>query len=229
MTTRGRLGVLADEIASRDARVRVCIAQRKRGSASPPSPGFAPRCSTVYDLVLNMDATSRIPPRQFGADRCRDAGRRRCCVALVSGGRSRWLGSAAARDEPRHQHLCATRPSGSQPAKQRQLSLLSRHRIEGHRSRSRAIARLTPFKRSFSYRCRRAGCTFEEVPFVFQDRTRGESKIRLSDGLNALWFSARSGSGARAVVEYRFVAPRCQRGKLYVQHQAQAGCPCLRY
>jgi dolichol-phosphate mannosyltransferase len=40
------------------------------------------------------------------------------------------------------------------------------------------------------FRCRRVGCSFEEVPFVFRDRTVGESKISWKDAAGALWVLA---------------------------------------
>jgi dolichol-phosphate mannosyltransferase len=57
----------------------------------------------------------------------------------------------------------------------------------------RVRARGYAFQEEILYRCRRIGCTFEEVPIVFEDRRYGESKIGLSEVFSALWVIFRLG------------------------------------
>jgi dolichol-phosphate mannosyltransferase len=41
------------------------------------------------------------------------------------------------------------------------------------------------------YRCRRVGCTFEEVPILFEDRRYGSSKINYKEAITAVWVMTR--------------------------------------
>ncbi|MFW6170138.1 MAG: polyprenol monophosphomannose synthase [Planctomycetota bacterium] len=43
------------------------------------------------------------------------------------------------------------------------------------------------------WRCKQASARFDEIPIVFSNRTRGESKISLSESLGAIWMLLRLG------------------------------------
>lgn len=51
----------------------------------------------------------------------------------------------------------------------------------------RFVARGYAIQEELLYRCRRIGCTFAEVPIIFEERRHGESKISLAEGLYAAW------------------------------------------
>lgn len=55
--------------------------------------------------------------------------------------------------------------------------------------RSRGYA----FQEEILYRCRRIGCTFAEIPIIFEDRRYGQSKISSRESITALWVIARLG------------------------------------
>ena len=51
---------------------------------------------------------------------------------------------------------------------------------------SRVRAKGYAIQEELLYRCRRVGCTFEEVPFVFAERRFGQSKINWKEAVSAL-------------------------------------------
>ena len=56
------------------------------------------------------------------------------------------------------------------------------------------LSRGYAFQEEMLYRCQKAGARFCEVPFVFQDRAIGDSKINVTEIVRALWDIARLGT-----------------------------------
>lgn len=180
-------GVVADEIAARDPRVRVLHRPAKAGLGLATVAGFRTALEHGYDLVLNMDADFSHPPATIPA-LVEAAGRADVAVAsryvpgggVVGWGPRRHAMSRAINAYARCVLGLATRDNSGSFRCYR-ASALRKMDLDRVRARGYAI------QEELLYRCRQAGCTFEEVPFVFKDRTRGESKIRLADGLTAVW------------------------------------------
>jgi dolichol-phosphate mannosyltransferase len=180
-------GVLADELAAGDSRVRVLHRPAKAGLGVATVAGFRNALEQGYDLVLNMDADFSHPPATIPA-LVAVAGRVDVAVAsryvpgggVVGWGPQRHAMSRAINTYARLVLGLSTRDNSGSFRCYR-ASALQQINLDRVRSRGYAI------QEELLFRCRQAGCTFEEVPFVFQDRTRGVSKIRLTDGLNALW------------------------------------------
>jgi dolichol-phosphate mannosyltransferase len=180
-------GALADEFAARDSRVRVLHRPAKEGLGVATVAGFRDALQHGYDLVLNMDADFSHPPATIPA-LVEAAGRADVGVAsryvpgggVVGWGPQRHAMSRAINTYARLVLGLSTRDNSGSFRCYRATAL---KQIDLDRVRSRGYA----IQEELLFRCRQAGCTFEEVPFVFKDRTRGESKIRLTDGLTALW------------------------------------------
>jgi len=186
-------GQLADEWADRDPRVHVLHREGKQGLGTATLAGFRYAIDHDYEFLLNMDADFSHHPRYIPA--LRD-GMQRADVAVgsryVAGGGvegwgfrrhfmsrgincyARWLLWLKTKDN-----------SGSfrcyRVAKLAELDL------------SRIRARGYAFQEEILYRCRRIGCTFEEVPILFEDRRYGESKINWREMIAALWVIFRLG------------------------------------
>lgn len=180
-------GAVADAIAADDPRVQVLHRAAKEGLGVATVAGFRHALSRGYDLVLNMDADFSHPPDIIPA-LVEAAGRADVAVAsryvpgggVVGWGPRRHAMSRAINTYARCVLGLTTRDNSGSFRCYRAAAL---RKMDLDRVRARGYA----IQEELLYRCRQAGCTFEEVPFVFKDRTRGESKIRLADGLMALW------------------------------------------
>lgn len=183
-------GALADELAARDSRVRVLHRPAKEGLGVATVAGFRHALEHGYELVLNMDADFSHPPETIPA-LVAAAGRVDVAVGsryvegggVVGWGPQRHAMSRAINTYARVVLGLSTRDNSGSFRCYR-ADALRRSGLDRIRSRGYAI------QEELLYRCRQAGCTFEEVPFVFKDRTRGESKISIRDGLSALWVLA---------------------------------------
>lgn len=183
-------GVLADELAAADPRIRVLHRPAKEGLGVATVAGFRDALQHGYDLVLNMDADFSHPPATIPA-LIEAAGRVDVAVAsryvpgggVVGWGPQRHFMSRAINGYARLVLGLSTRDNSGSFRCYRAEAL---RRIALDRVRARGYA----IQEELLFRCRQAGCTFEEVPFVFKDRERGESKISLRDGFTALWVLA---------------------------------------
>lgn len=183
-------GALADELAAADPRVHVLHRPAKQGLGVATVAGFRQALERGYDLIVNMDADFSHPPATIPALL---AAAQRVDVAVASryipgGGVVGWgpqrhFMSRAINTYARLVLGLSTRDNSGSFRCYRAAAL---RKIALDRVRARGYA----IQEELLFRCRQAGCTFEEVPFVFKDRERGESKISLRDGLMALWVLA---------------------------------------
>lgn len=183
-------GVLADDLAAADPRVHVLHRPAKEGLGVATVAGFRWGLEQGYEFIVNLDADFSHPPATIPA--LLDAGQRvDVAVAsryvpgggVVGWGPQRHFMSRAINTYARLVLGLRTRDNSGSFRCYRS-SALKTIALERVRARGYAI------QEELLFRCRQAGCTFEEVPFVFKDRERGESKISLRDGLTALWVLA---------------------------------------
>lgn len=180
-------GVLADELTASDPRVHVLHRPGKQGLGTATVAGFRYGIEHGYDLLLNMDADFSHPPETLPA--LVEAAER---VDVAVG--SRYVPGGGVEGWGPHRHVMSrginayarlvlglkTRDNSGSFRCYR-LDKLRQIDLDGIRARGYAI------QEEILFHCRRAGCTFEEVPFVFRDRTVGESKISWRDAVGALW------------------------------------------
>ena len=188
-------GEYADGLAEKDERVHVMHRAGKQGLGTAITAGLKYGVEHGYDYVLNMDADFSHHPRYIPA--LREAMSR---VDVSIG--SRYVKGGGVEGWGWHRHfmsrginfyarwllwLRTKDNSGSfrcyRASKLAELDL------------DRIVARGYAFQEEILYRCRRVGCTFEEVPIVFEDRRYGESKINKKEVFAALWVIFRLGVG----------------------------------
>lgn len=183
-------GVLADELAARDPRVRVMHRPGKLGLGTATVAAFRYGIEHGYDVLINMDADFSHPPEVLPA--LLEATER---VDVAVG--SRYVPGGGVEGWGPHRHFMSrginayarlilglsTRDNSGSFRAYRVVRL---REIDLDRVRAKGYA----IQEEILYRCRRVGCTFEEVPFVFKDRTVGESKISWKDAVGALWVLA---------------------------------------
>ena len=186
-------GELADQMAENDARVHVLHRRGKMGLGTATIAAFEYGIEKGYEFLINMDADFSHHPRYLPA--LHD------CVNRVDVGiGSRYVAGGGVQGWGVKRHFMSrsinwyarfflrlkTRDnSGSyrcyRVSKLRELDY-SRFRAHGY-----------AFQEEILYRCRRIGCTFEEIPIVFEDRRYGTSKINWRESVAALWVIFRLG------------------------------------
>jgi dolichol-phosphate mannosyltransferase len=173
--------------------IRVLHRTGKQGLGSAILAGFRDASEHGYDFVLNMDADFSHDPRYLPAIvECMQ----RTDVAIgsryVSGGGvegwsfSRHFMSQGINWYARLWLRLSTRDNSGAFRCYRVAKLAQ---IDLDRVRARGYA----FQEEILYRCRRAGCRFEETPIVFRDRRYGTSKINWRESVAALWIIFRLG------------------------------------
>lgn len=180
-------GLLADEWAARDNRVRVLHRPAKQGLGTATVAALRYALENSYTLLLNLDADFSHHPR-FIPDLL--ALMATCDVAIgsryVSGGKIvgwGWLRHTMSRCINFYTRTLlglSTRDcSGAfrcyRLGKLRALNL------------DRFLARGFAFQQEMLYRCRCIGCRLGETPIVFEDRRAGNSKISICESLSAAW------------------------------------------
>ncbi|MFV0446496.1 MAG: polyprenol monophosphomannose synthase [Planctomycetaceae bacterium] len=186
-------GELADQLTGENARVHVLHRPGKAGLGRATVAGFQWGMARSYDWLINMDADFSHPPRYLPA-LLDQAGSFDVVIAsryvpgggvvgwnwrrkLMSRGINSWARSVLG--------LKTHDNSGSYRCYR--MSKLKRLPLDRVHASGYAI------QEELLYLCRQAGCTFVEVPFTFEERRRGVSKITLQEGLSALWVLLRLG------------------------------------
>ncbi|REJ72639.1 MAG: polyprenol monophosphomannose synthase [Planctomycetota bacterium] len=180
-------GELADELAAGDQRIHVLHRPGKQGLGTATVAGFRYGIEHDYDLLLNMDADFSHPPETIPA-LLETASRADVAVG------SRYVAGGGVEGWGPHRHVMSwgintyarlilglKTKDNSGSFRCYRVDKLAEVDLDRIRARGYAI------QEEILYRCRKVGCTFEEVPFVFKDRTVGESKISWKDAVGALW------------------------------------------
>lgn len=176
----------AEEQSRTDAHIHLLLRQQKAGLGAATLAGFAWVLDRGYDYLINMDADWSHPPsllpqlvqqmtdadvvigsRYIAGGGVQNWGPHRYVMSWGINAYSRLLLGLSVRD-------CSGAYRCYRVSKLRE--------IDFRRFRSRGYA----FQEEILYRCRRVGCRFREVPFVFADRVVGQSKINLKEVVRAL-------------------------------------------
>jgi dolichol-phosphate mannosyltransferase len=186
-------GPLADELASRDPRVHVLHRPAKAGLGRATVAAFRWGIDRGYDRLVNMDADFSHPPR-FLPDLLALADQSDVVIA------SRYVAGGGVVGWSLLRHLMSR---GINAYARLMLRLRTRDNSGSYRCYSVARLRELPLdavraagyaiQEEILYHCRRAGCTFAEVPFTFEERRHGESKINWREAVTALWVLFRLG------------------------------------
>lgn len=178
-------GALADEMAAKDASVRVLHRTAKNGLGAAYLDAFAWALAEGYDPIVQMDADGSHQPEQL--TRLLDAlaapvEAGAAPVDLVIG--SRWIPGGSIENWPRHRQLLSR--GGSAYARW-VLRLPTRDATAGYRAfRADALRRIRlddvhtrgyGFQVDMLWHAGEAGLTVVEVPVTFVERERGRSKM----------------------------------------------------
>ncbi len=179
-------GRVADELAARDARVRVLHRTGKLGLGTAILTGMRYAMEQDYEFFLNMDADFSHHPRYLPAIL---AGMPRRDVMIGS----RYVPGGGTVNWPLSRKII----SRSVNLLVRFLFRLPIHDASGaYRCYRVAKLRQVPldqvishgysFQQEVLYRCRKAGCKLGETPIIFEDRRTGSSKVNLREAVRSL-------------------------------------------
>lgn len=197
-------GQVADELAARDARVRVMHREGKEGLGKAYLAGFAWGLEHGYDALVEIDADGSHPPASLPAmlEAARDAD-------LVIG--SRWVSGGSVVNWPRRREALSR---GANLYTRALLGMPVRDATAGYRvyraSTLRTVGLDTVesqgycFQVDLTWRTIRAGLTVVEVPIEFVEREVGASKMSRDIMLESLrkiswWGVQHRGGQARSI------------------------------
>ena len=180
-------GALVAEIAKRDDRVRLLSRPGKQGLGTATLAGFRDAIEHNYELLVNMDADFSHGPKYVPlliaqaadfdvviASRYMPGGgvagwtfRRKLMSQTINFWARFWLGLKTADN------------SGSF----RCFRVARLAEVDWDLTLARGYA----FQEEILYRCRQVGCRMTEVPFIFEDRRYGVTKINLKECVVAVW------------------------------------------
>ncbi len=180
-------GALVAEIAKRDDRVRLLSRPGKQGLGTATLAGFRDAIDHNYELLVNMDADFSHGPKYVPlliaeaanydvviASRYMPGGgvagwtfRRKLMSQTINFWARFWLGLRTADN------------SGSF----RCFRVARLAEVDWDLTVARGYA----FQEEILYRCRQVGCRMTEVPFIFEDRRYGVTKINLKECVVAVW------------------------------------------
>ncbi|MEZ6056533.1 MAG: polyprenol monophosphomannose synthase [Planctomycetaceae bacterium] len=180
-------GQLADELAAGDSRILVLHRPQKEGLGVATVAGFRYGIKHNYTRLINMDADFSHPPRFLPAllaqadDFDVVIGSRYVPGGEVEGwGWGRHLMSRSINLYARLLLGLKTKDNSGSYRCYR-VSKLQETPLHNIRARGYAI------QEEILYLCRRAGCSFTEVPIRFEERRFGSSKINWKEAFSALW------------------------------------------
>ncbi len=192
-------GQWCDEFAETDKRLHCLHRSGKLGLGTATIAAMRYSVQQGYRYMLNMDADFSHPPRYLPAiisEMTDGAGEPKADVVIGS----RYVRGGGIEGWPLHRHLMSravntyARSLLGLPPKDcsgayrcYRVELLARLDFDAIRSRGYS------FQEEILLLAKRRGARFAEVPIVFVDRVRGQSKIDLREAFSALWIIFRLG------------------------------------
>lgn len=180
-------GTYADEFAASDERVRVLHRSEKRGLGRAMLAAFSYAVENGYERLVNLDADLSHPPASIpnlvaAADDVEVAIGSR----YVPGGGIRgwgWLRHFMSRGVNLYTRWLLWLKPRDCSGSFRCYRVAKLAEIDFSLMRSTGYAVLE----ELLWRCKRVGCRFTEVPYVFEERRYGDSKINWREVVLALW------------------------------------------
>lgn len=186
-------GKLADELATKDSRIKVLHRTGKLGLGTATLAAFQYAADHGYEFVLNLDADFSHPPESI-PDLLNLAPE----ADVVIGSRYIPGGSIEGWGPKRHfmsqgvnfySRLLLRLPTRDCSGAFRLYRVSLLKQLDWSKIRGKGYA----FQEEILYRCRRVGGRFRETPIRFVDRRYGSSKINLKEAMIALWVILRLG------------------------------------
>lgn len=180
-------GTLVVEMAKQDDRIRLLSRRGKLGLGTATLAGFRYAIEHNYDLLVNMDADFSHGPKYVPQ---LIAGAAEYDVVIASrympgGGVAGWTFRRKLMSQTIN--LWARFWLGLRTADNSGSFRCFRVSRLADVDWDLTIARGYAFQEEILYRCRRVGCRMTEVPFIFEDRRFGVTKINLKECIVAVW------------------------------------------
>ncbi len=180
-------GALVAEMAKHDDRIRLLSRPGKQGLGTATLAGFRYAIEHSYELLVNMDADFSHGPKYVPqliaaaaeydvviASRYVPGGgvagwtfRRKLMSQTINFWARFWLGLKTADNSGSFRCFRVSRLA----------------EVDWDLTVARGYA----FQEEILYRCRRVGCRMTELPFIFEDRRFGVTKINLKECVTAVW------------------------------------------
>jgi len=180
-------GRVVKEMAASDVRVRLILRPGKLGLGTATLAGFQYAIEHDFDVLVNLDADFSHGPEYVPQllERMND-----CDVAIASrsvegGGVAGWTFRRKLMSQTINlwaRALLALKTADNSGSF-RSYRVARLQEIDWDRT----IARGYAFQEEVLYRLNRAGCRMCEIPFIFQDRRYGVTKINMRECITAVW------------------------------------------
>ncbi len=180
-------GEVVEELANESDRVFVEHRTQKEGLGAATIAGLQYGMEHGYDLIINMDADFSHPPEKI-PELIATATMADIAVAsrYVPGGQIsgwRWYRHLMSRGMNLYCRFWLRLKARDVSGSFRCYRVDKLQQVDFDRFISKGYA----FNEELLFRCRRADCTMQEVPFHFKDRVIGQSKINVFEVVRALW------------------------------------------
>jgi dolichol-phosphate mannosyltransferase len=180
-------GALVAEMAKRDVRIRLLSRPGKQGLGTATLAGFRYAIEHNYELLVNMDADFSHGPKYVPLLIAEAAD---CDVVIASrympgGGVAGWTFRRKLMSQTIN--FWARFWLGLKTADNSGSFRCFRVARLAEVDWDLTVARGYAFQEEILYRCRQVGCRMTEVPFIFEDRRFGVTKINLKECIVAVW------------------------------------------
>jgi len=180
-------GTYAQSLSDQDPRVHVLIRKGLRGLGTATIAGLRYGVDHGYHKIVNMDADFSHHPRYLPAliEAAEHADISIGSRYVSGGGVVGWglLRHTMSRGINLAARCLLGLKTRDNSGSYRCYSTEQLQRIDWERIRSKGYA----IQEELLYRCRAIGCTFREVPILFEDRKLGASKINWRESVIAVW------------------------------------------
>ncbi len=184
---------LVADMSDKDARIRLLKRSGKLGLGTATLAGFRYAIENQFDLLVNLDADYSHGPKYVPQ---LIAKTKECDVAIASryvagGGVAGWTWRRKLMSQTINLWarcllgLSTEDNSGSF----RCFRIAKLAEVDW----SQTLAKGYAFQEEILYRCRKVGCRMCEVPFIFEDRRYGVTKINVRECVTAVWVIFRLG------------------------------------
>ncbi len=180
-------GQLADRLSAADPRVQILHRSGKLGLGTATLAGFCYAIDNGFEYVVNLDADFSHNPKYIPE---LIAQMSQCDVAIASryvrgGGVAGWTAGRKLMSQSINfwARLCLGLSNQDNSGSFRCYRVSKLAEIDW----ALTIARGYAFQEEILYRCQRVACRMVEIPFVFEDRRFGTTKINLGECLTAGW------------------------------------------
>ena len=184
---------LVADMSDKDARIRLLKRSGKLGLGTATLVGFRYAIENQFDLLVNLDADYSHGPKYVPQlmEKIRE-----CDVAIASryvagGGVAGWTWRRKLMSQTIN--LWARCLLGLRTEDNSGSFRCFRVAKLAEVDWSRTLAKGYAFQEEILYRCRKVGCRMCEVPFIFEDRRYGVTKINVRECVTAVWVIFRLG------------------------------------